>query len=108
MTYFENVSIHNFADGKALSMWIRLLPALQKMCQNNGFHWLLFSSIRTGSQKTRQWKPFFSHILCSADVIRLLESENNVAVNWFTNNEMIVSPDKFEAINLDKKENWCN
>ena len=30
-----------------------------------------------------------------SDVIQLLESKNNTTVNWFTNNKLIVNPDKF-------------
>ena len=29
------------------------------------------------------------------DVITLLESKSNIAVNWFINSKMIVNPDKF-------------
>ena len=33
-----------------------------------------------------------------------LESESNIAIDWFTKNEMIINPDKFQAIILDKKK----
>lgn len=39
-----------------------------------------------------------------SDVIQLLESKNNTTVNWFTNNKLIVNPDKFWVIILDKKK----
>ena len=39
-----------------------------------------------------------------SEVIRLLESERNIAVNLFTNNKMIINPDKFQTIILDKKK----
>ena len=37
-------------------------------------------------------------------LIDTLESESNIAINWFTKNEMIINPDKFQAIILDKKK----
>ena len=37
-------------------------------------------------------------------VIDTSESESNIAFDWFTKNEMIINPDKFQAIILDKKK----
>ena len=37
-------------------------------------------------------------------LINTLESESNIAIDWFTKNEMIINPDKFQAIILDKKK----
>ena len=37
-------------------------------------------------------------------LIDTLESECNIAIDWFTKNEMIINPDKFQAIILDKKK----
>ena len=37
-------------------------------------------------------------------LIDTLESESNIAIDWFTRNEMIINPDKFQAIILDKKK----
>ena len=37
-------------------------------------------------------------------LIDTLESESNIAIDWFTKNEMIINPDKFQAIVLDKKK----
>ena len=38
-------------------------------------------------------------------LIGTLESESNIAVDWFTKNEtIIINPDKFQAIILDKKK----
>ena len=37
-------------------------------------------------------------------LIDTLESESNIAIGWFTKNEMIINPDKFQAIILDKKK----
>ena len=42
-------------------------------------------------------------------LIGTLESESNIAIDWFTKNEMIINPDKFQAIILDKnKSNLTN
>ena len=32
------------------------------------------------------------------------KSESNIAIDWFTKNEIIINPDKFQAIILDKKK----
>ena len=37
-------------------------------------------------------------------LIDTLESESNIVINWFTKNETIINPDKFQAIILDKKK----
>ena len=37
-------------------------------------------------------------------LIDTLESGSNIAIDWFTKNEMIINPDKFQAIILDKKK----
>ena len=37
-------------------------------------------------------------------LIGTLESESNIAIDWFTKNEMIINQDKFQSIILDKKK----
>ena len=37
-------------------------------------------------------------------LIDTLESESNIAIDWFRKNEMIINPDKFQAVILDKKK----
>ena len=37
-------------------------------------------------------------------LIDTLELESNIAIDWLTKNEMIINPDKFQAIILDKKK----
>ena len=37
-------------------------------------------------------------------LIKTLESGSNIAIDWFTKNEVIINPDKFQAIILDKKK----
>ena len=39
-----------------------------------------------------------------AKLIDTLESVSNIAIDWFTKNEMIINLDKFQAIILDKKK----
>ena len=36
------------------------------------------------------------------ELIKILESESNIAIDWFKNNDMIVNPDKFHAIIINK------
>ena len=36
------------------------------------------------------------------ELISILETESNAAVQWFTNNKMIANPDKFQAIIIDR------
>ena len=38
-----------------------------------------------------------------SDLINKLESDSNIAIEWFKMNKMIVNPDKFQAIVLNKK-----
>ena len=44
------------------------------------------------------WGETLSKLICS------LESKSNIAIDWFTKNEMIINPDKFQAIILIKKK----
>ena len=44
------------------------------------------------------WKETLSKL------IDTFESESNIAIDWFTKNEMIIIPDKFQAIIFDKKK----
>ena len=37
------------------------------------------------------------------NLVSILESESSCAINWFRDNSMIVNPDKFQAILLDKR-----
>ena len=37
------------------------------------------------------------------NLVYILESESGCAINWFRNNSMVVNPDKFQAILLDKR-----
>ena len=46
----------------------------------------------------------FFFIETVSKLIDTLESENNIAIDWFTKNEMIINPDKFQIIILDKKK----
>ena len=39
-----------------------------------------------------------------AELKNTLQSEPEVVINWFKNNKMIVNPEKFQAIMLDKQE----
>ena len=39
------------------------------------------------------------------ELIKILESESEIAIKWFKDNKMIVNPDKFQAILIDKRQN---
>ena len=39
-----------------------------------------------------------------ADLIKILETEGELSVGWFRENEMVVNSDKFQAIILNRKE----
>ena len=41
------------------------------------------------------------------NLISILESESEIAINWFKNNHMIVNPGKFQAIIFDKHKGNC-
>ena len=38
------------------------------------------------------------------NLVALLETESNTAIEWFQNNKMMVNPGKFQAIIIDKKK----
>ena len=37
-------------------------------------------------------------------LIKISESKSEVVIDWFKKNEMVVNPDKFQAIILDKRK----
>ena len=39
-------------------------------------------------------------------LIGTLESENNIAIDWFTKNKMLINPEKSQVIILDKKKSY--
>ena len=41
------------------------------------------------------------------NLISILDSESGCAINWFRDKSMIVNPDKFQTILLDKKNVIC-
>ena len=44
----------------------------------------------------------FGQNVCN--LISVLESESNIAIDWFQTNKMIVNPGKFQSIIIDKKK----
>jgi len=40
-----------------------------------------------------------------SELINALETESEIAIRWFNDNEMIVNPDKFQAIIINRKGN---
>ena len=39
-----------------------------------------------------------------SELIKILESESEIVIDWFKINKMVVNPDKFQAIILDKRK----
>ena len=37
-------------------------------------------------------------------LIKILESESKVVIDWFKKNKMLVNPDKFQAVILDQQK----
>merc|ERR1711937_239987 len=37
------------------------------------------------------------------ELIKVLENESNIAIDWFKSNQMLVNPDKFQAIIINPK-----
>lgn len=37
------------------------------------------------------------------DLVSIVETQRNLAIDWYTNNKVIVNPDKYQAIVLNKK-----
>ena len=66
---------------------------------NNVFFFIESSSIHNFSDDNTlsAWANTISYL------INKLESDTNIAVKWFQMNKMIVNPDKFQAIALNKK-----
>ena len=41
-----------------------------------------------------------------AELINALQSKLEVVISYFKNNKMIVNPDKFQAMIIDKRKKW--
>ena len=77
----------------------KLGPILLNLSVND-----LFFFIEIGSMHN-----FADNTLCvwgetHSKLIGTLESENNIAIDWFTKNKMFINPEKIQVIILDKKK----
>ena len=71
-------------------------PLLFDFSSNDHFFFIESSSIHNDNTLSA-WANTIS------DLINKLESDSNIAIEWFKMNKMIVNPDKFQAIVLNKK-----
>ena len=42
------------------------------------------------------------------ELIKMLEEERKIAIDWFKENEMIVNPDKFQAVVIKRSHQMLN
>ena len=75
-------------------------PILFKIFFNDFFYFILVASAYNFAD---------DNILASftktiENLISILESESEIAINWFKNNHMIVNPGKFQALIFDKQK----
>ena len=70
---------------------------------------MTFSILVTSTHNFSDDKTLSSFAKTIENLISILESESEIAINWFKNNHMIVNPGKFQAIIFDKhKGNHTN
>ena len=74
-------------------------PILFNVFLNALFLWLTKSDIHNFADENR----IIVTSNCLEEAPRILKEESESAINWLRHNSMIVNPDKFQAINLDKK-----
>ena len=74
-------------------------PLLFDFSINDHFFFIESSSIHnfTDDNTLSAWEKTIS------DLMNKLKSDSNIAIEWFKMNTMIVNPDKFQAILLNKK-----
>ena len=80
-------------------------PILFNTFFNDFFYFILVAS----AHNFADGNTLSSFAKTTENLIRILESEIEIAINWFKDNHMIVSPGKFQAIIIDKhKGNHTN
>ena len=73
-------------------------PILFKIFFNDFFYFILVASAHNFADDN----TLASFTKTIENLISILESESEIAINWFKNNHMIVNPGKFQAIIVDK------
>ena len=80
-------------------------PILFNIFFNDFFYFILVASAHNFAYNN----TLSSFAKTIENIISILESESEIAINWFKDNHMIVNPDKFQAIIFDKhKGNHTN
>ena len=80
-------------------------PVLFNIFFNDFFYFILVASARNFADDN----TLSSFTKTMENLISILESESETAINWFKNNHTIVNPGKFQAIIFDKhKGNHTN
>ena len=80
-------------------------PILFNIFFNDFFYFILVASAHNFADDN----TLSSFAKTIENLISILESESEIAINWFKNNHMIVNPGKFQAIIFNKhKENYTN
>ena len=80
-------------------------PILFNIFFNDFFYFILVASAHNFADNN----TLSSFTKTMENLISILESESEIAINWFKNNHMIVNPGKFQAIIFDKhKGNHTN
>ena len=75
-------------------------PILYNLFFNDFFYFILLATAHNFADDTTL--AYFSTTI--QELIASLESECEVALNWFNENKMIVNPGKFQAIIIDKRK----
>ena len=82
-----------------------VVPILFNIFFNDFFYFILVASAHNFADDN----TLSSFAKTIENLISILESESEIAINWFKNNHMIVNPGKFQAIIFDKhKGNHTN
>ena len=80
-------------------------PTLFKIFFNDFFYFILVALAHNFADDN----TLSSFAKTMENLISILESESDLAINWFKDNHMIVNPGKFQAIIIDKhKESYTN
>ena len=79
---------------------IRGVPLLFNLSINDLFFFILIASVHNFADDNTL-SAFAENV---SKLINILQSESEVITDWFKKNQMIVNPDKFQVIIIDKKK----
>ena len=101
------LSAYNFSD-EALSYIYSYLTNRRQCVRINNTHSQL-ETIISGVPQGSILEPILFNLSINdlfffVELIKILESESEVVIDWFKINRMVVNPDKFQAVTLDKRK----